>query len=309
MLIPMADQIEIAMCHPDDRRQALQLALGEIDATQGAAVLDTLRPLATAGVDVFRTLHVARSPRGILGATWVQPQVGQTGTYWLPRFVDPVAPPLERRLAQSAIDAAHTLPIVLVQSLLPEEDHQGARLLQDCGFEKLANLIYLFAPVLPLAAGDAPDENLQLVPVPEVDRETLKQVILATYVDTLDCPALEGIRDVDDALAGYAATGTHDPALWFVAYWQGDPAGVLLLTQHLEANHWEVVYMGVAPEQRGRRLGRNLLAYVQKRAHAAGIDNLVLAVDDANWPACRMYHDAGFREWSRRVAYTLQLGK
>lgn len=309
MLIRMADDVEIVMCPPDERRQALQLALGEIDASQGAAVLDTLRPLANAGVDVFRTLHVARSRSGVLGATWVQPQVGKTGTFWVPRFVDPVTPALQRRLAESALEAAHTLPMDLVQSLLPESDHEGAKLLLECGFEKLANLIYLFAPVTRQGAGDAPDDSLKLVPLTEVDRETLKRVILATYVDTLDCPALEGLRDVDDALDGYAATGTHDPALWFVAYWQGEPAGVLLLTEHLEANHWEVVYMGVVPACRGRGLGKLLLAHVQHRAHAAGIDNLVLAVDEANWPACRMYRAAGFTEWSRRTAYTLHLGK
>ena len=37
--------------------------------------------------------------------------------------------------------------------------------------------------------------------------------IQESYRDTLDCPALSGLRDIEDVIAGHQSVGTFDPAL------------------------------------------------------------------------------------------------
>src|SRR3712207_8951894 len=36
------------------------------------------------------------------------------------------------------------------------------------------------------------------------------------FRSSLDCPALNGVRDMEDVLAGHKASGEFDPALWFL---------------------------------------------------------------------------------------------
>jgi ribosomal protein S18 acetylase RimI-like enzyme len=41
----------------------------------------------------------------------------------------------------------------------------------------------------------------------------------------------------------------------------------------------------------------------QEHVRAAGRERLVLAVDERNWPAIRMYSAAGFEAWNRRAVF------
>jgi len=75
---------------------------------------------------------------------------------------------------------------------------------------------------------------------------------------------------------------------------------VLLLADHPSARHWELVYMGLVPEARGRGWGRQITQHAQLMARRAGVDRIVLAVDAANSPALEMYRAAGFEKWDRR---------
>ena len=42
------------------------------------------------------------------------------------------------------------------------------------------------------------------------------ETILQTYRDSLDCPGLNGVRQIEDIIAGHKASGEFDPALWFL---------------------------------------------------------------------------------------------
>jgi mycothiol synthase len=63
------------------------------------------------------------------------------------------------------------------------------------------------------------------------------------------------------------------------------------------------MYMGVAPEMRGRGLGAQITQFAAWLGSLAGIERIVLAVDAANTPAVQMYRTTGFEMWDRRTVY------
>lgn len=96
---------------------------------------------------------------------------------------------------------------------------------------------------------------------------------------------------------GYAG---FDPGLQLVV-WQGeDPVGVAICRVHTGDLGW-VAQLGVAPEARGRGLGRALLVEATTRLQAiAGVDTVGLAVAARNAHALGLYRSVGFvvsREW------------
>ena len=81
---------------------------------------------------------------------------------------------------------------------------------------------------------------------------------------TLDCARrLNGVRDIDDVVNGYQATGVFCPEKWQFVRSDGRDVGVLLLADHPKAKHWELMYMGLIPEVRGRGWGRQITRYAQ----------------------------------------------
>ena len=77
----------------------------------------------------------------------------------------------------------------------------------------------------------------------------------------------------------------------------------MLLADHPKARHWELMYMGLVPEVRGRGWGRQITRYAQWLARGAAIERIVVAVDAANSPADAMYRSTGFEMWDRRTVY------
>jgi ribosomal protein S18 acetylase RimI-like enzyme len=69
---------------------------------------------------------------------------------------------------------------------------------------------------------------------------------------------------------------------------------LLLMTEHLDQRMWEVVYLGLVPEARGRGYGRGMLREGLRRAQAAGGFEVFLAVDKANHFAIKLYESLDF---------------
>lgn len=293
--------VSIRTCPPARHRDALELVLSAVAPEQRGSIIESLRPVAATGIDVFAGLTIAERQQHVVGAAWLQPQVGRTATLWKPALASDVDPRLAIDLAQHALTASSALSTVLAQSLLDSSDEPFANDLQALGFLHLADLKYLMMTV-PRRAAQPPIATLRLAS-PPADDELFARLIVESYKDTLDCPALEGRRDVQDVLAGYRTIGSHDPELWFIVYDGDQPVGVLLLAPYPASQQWELVYLGVVPRYRGRSLGRQILSEVRHRAAQAGIEHVVLAVDAANFPALRMYDEMGFVEWTRRAAY------
>jgi ribosomal protein S18 acetylase RimI-like enzyme len=150
---------------------------------------------------------------------------------------------------------------------------------------------------------------LRFEPYDESQRERLVRLIERTYEGTLDCPALGSGRHIDDVVSGYRATGQYRPENWqFVcAQSAGDlkglDVGVLLLADHPGPRHWELIYMGLTPEARGRGWGKTIALQAQWQAQRAGALRLVLAVDAANLPALAAYRATHFLAWDQRAVF------
>jgi ribosomal protein S18 acetylase RimI-like enzyme len=75
-----------------------------------------------------------------------------------------------------------------------------------------------------------------------------------------------------------------------------------------EEGTWEVSYLGLIPEARGRGLGRASLSHAlnQSRPHA---NRLELAVDIRNAPAEALYRRSGFSPFARRAVHVAILDR
>ena len=120
---------------------------------------------------------------------------------------------------------------------------------------------------------------------------------------------MNGLREIEDVLEGYQATGEFDASRWLIARREGHDVGCLLLAAHPEDDMWELVYQGIVPAARGQRFGMDLTQYAQWRTRQAGVAQLVLAVDAANEPALRIYAAAGFTAWEQRWIFVKLLGE
>jgi len=189
----------------------------------------------------------------------------------------------------------------LIQTLVPHTIPELASCLSRAGFRRLTQLIYLRRRVSV--------ESLQSAAQLEWHRFAPEkgglfgQALEASYIDSLDCPELCGLRTPQEVLAGHKSTGDFDPDLWFVVTRHGEPAGILLLSALPSAESVEVVYMGVARDARGTGAGDALLSRAVGAARDKRMRYLALAVDSRNDPARRLYDRWGFHELTRRDAW------
>lgn len=132
-------------------------------------------------------------------------------------------------------------------------------------------------------------------------------LLARTSEETLDCPGLAAMRDPSDALDGHLAASSHDSSAWHVAWRDGTPAGMALVSVHADARNVELVYLGLVPEARGAGLGTALLDLSLRDAAMRRNAPVSLAVDVRNEPAARMYARAGFVPVRRREAWVTAL--
>jgi GNAT superfamily N-acetyltransferase len=128
--------------------------------------------------------------------------------------------------------------------------------------------------------------------------ETINQ----SYGGSLDCPALNGRRNIEDVIAGHQSTGLFDPGLWLLLSERGEGRGVVLLNPTVTGESVELVYLGVVPGSRGRGVGDGLLRLGIHHVVERGWKSLSLAVDSRNAPALGLYHRHGLKRVGSRLA-------
>jgi GNAT superfamily N-acetyltransferase len=207
---------------------------------------------------------------------------------------------------------------VLVAQGLPEAGERWtAEALRDAGFTTVGTLSYMRRAIGDRTGGPAGPtvwpEGVEVVALSKLDPSlwdaTLVSALDRTYVDTLDCPELCGMRTTPDILASHRATGEFDPSLWWVFLVRGEAHGCLLLTRCPEQRSLELVYLGLSPLLRGKGLsGAALWMGIQAaRADCVGW-NVACAVDQRNAPALKVYGRLGFRTFSERTAMVRVVG-
>lgn len=221
---------------------------------------------------------------------------------WTPRLVDGEPEATAGELLDAASRWLPRRRVRIAQIQVELDNRTDDRFLRRHGYESLADLLYLVAVENQFPA-KLPPGPLEFEPYCVANHTRLAQLVEATYQQTLDCPQLDGVRQIEDILVGYRATGVFDPSRWLIVRHQGENVGCLLLADHPENENWELVYMGVVAGHRGHGWGIDIARRAQWLTRQAGRPRLVLAVDAANRPAIRTYAAVGFRAWERRSVF------
>jgi RimJ/RimL family protein N-acetyltransferase len=252
----------------------------------------------------------ARQAAGFLGhfrgdeltaACWLQQQPGRVASLFPPVFSGQADPAIAAALIDRAIQA-RARDAVMVQSLLATDVGDEARWLLQSDFEHVADLLYLVsaAEAFPSAF---PRSELRFSPLSHSELPRFERIIERTYVGTRDCPALDGVREIGDVMEGYRGVGRFRPDLWLIARLEDEEIGCAIVAEHPPERVWELIYMGIVPQARGKRLGLEVTRYLQWMAAGEKVTRLVLAVDAANEPAIATYASAGFAGWDRRSVF------
>jgi len=204
--------------------------------------------------------------------------------------------------------------VALAQTLVEPEQTWAHRVCIDGGMISVGRLDYMRKPVtqvdLNAFVQPAWPEGIEVRPIrtlspdtPNSDRRALIAALDGSYLDTLDCPELCGMRSMDDVVDSHMATGDFDPTRWHLIFKDGHPAGCCLLTHCPENHSVELVYLGIAPMARGLGLGRAVLDYAIGRLGNLAISEITCAVDDRNAPAIRIYESLGFERFDARCGF------
>jgi ribosomal protein S18 acetylase RimI-like enzyme len=196
------------------------------------------------------------------------------------------------------------LQIDLAQALLDPLELLERRSFEAADFWHLAKLSYL-ERAIPRPGSTPPPlwpPGVSVQPYDESQRDHVLTALEASYENTLDCPALCGLRETRDVLEGHRATGQFEADLWTVLRIGEEIGGVLLLNPCPGSHTIELVYLGLAALARGRGLGTQLLRHGLALIAGRRERLLTLAVDERNAPALSLYKHHGFRRVLRRDA-------
>lgn len=281
---------------------ALDLVFSHLKGKQRARQIEPiLSVLATTEHSREGLLGAYRS--GLLvGSIFSQILAGKNAQVWLPRLVPNEETTTAVTLLQATVDRLYHNQVCMAQMLLEAITADEEEILHEGGFDYLTDLLYLVCleddfPRAPLTT------ELEFETYNAQNHNRLAQIVDATYQATLDCPKLNHVRQLEDVLEGYQATGVFSPGRWLIVHYENRDVGCLLLADHPQYENMELVYMGVIPALRGRHWGTDIARHAQNVAKQAGRPRLVLAVDASNSPAIEMYASVGFRAWDQRRVY------
>jgi ribosomal protein S18 acetylase RimI-like enzyme len=248
---------------------------------------------------------------------WVAEQAGRLTLAALPipspgRTMLVFASPAPSRAAEGTVsqlidatcETAAQNGVHLAQALLDPVDEVGRRVYMAAGFEAMAELIYLNGPPrADVTAPVPPPAGLHWEGYTPRNHARFAEAILTSYEESLDCPALNGVRDIEDVIEGHKASGVFDPRHWQILCEGDRPVGVLLLADTGRgAEAMELVYLGLAKAARGRKLGEVMMARAMGIVAVFGYQRLTLAVDARNVPALKLYYRQGMNRVASKIA-------
>jgi ribosomal protein S18 acetylase RimI-like enzyme len=286
----------------EERAKAFDLFFGAIPCDDRAPHVDRGLELLAAGEIGGEGVIVCRDGSRLVGVMIAIPLAGACALVWPVRTIDgPARVLIQDMLVDGILAWLRARRCKLAQALLSPEDDEGALPLERWGFKRITHLHFLQVDLSARRDMDSATSRLTSQNYTRCDRALFRNTLLRSYDRTLDCPELDNVRTPEEVLAGYAAVPGSRPDRWWLAWHHEQPAGVLIVTETQGLPSWELLYVGLVPELRGRGLGTELTCLGIREARAAGAERMTLTVDARNAPAWRMYRVLGFEEFDRRL--------
>jgi ribosomal protein S18 acetylase RimI-like enzyme len=219
---------------------------------------------------------------------------------------------IAKTLFQSAMEQGAEI-VQAISPLLPGESSLASRspftpydlaretALEAAGMRPVAKLVQmerncyesLNAPSVEIPHPLKREGQLEYLAHDSISESRWHELIEQTYVDTLDVPELNGLRQTKSTLEGYASTlrGTSKP--WWAIRSMGLPIGCLLLTP-MDEETCELTYIGLIPTSRGKGISKSIMEFVSRWSERQGVRRMTLAVDVRNTPAIRLYQSCSY---------------
>jgi len=291
----------IAMAQPEEREAAFGLVFQYLDEEErGIRVANALLLVSTGELDPAGIL-VVREGVQLHGALVCLPLRGAGGLLWPPHVqAGPQHLSMENQLLQAGLSWLRSKGAKLVQALLRADETPLAGPMMRNGFNHVTRLHYLRHD---LQGPASISPNLAAQTYSPANRSLFHDVLLRTYEGTLDCPELNGLRTIEEIIDGHQAQGEFRPERWWLVSDGPKPVGVVLATAIAEGQSWDLSYVGVVPEARGRAWGRKLTQLAIGAARTAGVGQITVAVDTRNRPAWNLYVALGFEPTGEREVF------
>lgn len=290
--------------HPDETQPALRIILGHNgQLADNNEVLSFLRLTVKRHIDLGQLWLATDQSQQIITAALPIVSPGRTVQLMLPTAAPATAgqPQALDKLIQRLCCHYRNQGIILAQGLVDPDNKRLIECLSCCSFSKVAELIYLRHSSPQTYQRYQLPPGLQAIHYSPQNHNLFAATVLASYENTLDCPAMDGIRPIDDVLAGHKAVGPFDPQLWTLLMDGQQAVGVALISRLYDGNAGELVYIGLPAPARGRGLGHVLLQYALGQLARAGMKQMLLAVDSINTPALRLYEHHQFDTFGQKL--------
>ncbi len=284
---------------PIEIEATLRLAFSHLtEPEHSLRVAQILRQIQQGRIDPSG-LFQAKQDGKRLGAVFAQKRLDDTVFFWAPTWHGQLPPdiffePLDRFCREN--NALAALMMVDRGQLL----HQSS--MKTAGFEQLSDLLHLIAEVPDFSDGTKYLCNFVPFSDNKESFERLMQITAKSYQETQDFPKLLNIMSVEGYLQGHREAEEYRPDCWYFVQKNGRDIGVLLLTDAL-ADWIELTYMGIASEERGQGVGRELIRFTFDFAAKQGRKHVLTSVDERNIPALKSYQAHGFQMWDRKHIY------
>jgi ribosomal protein S18 acetylase RimI-like enzyme len=279
----------IQALRPGDWIPALQLALARVPEAERPSRVHHCQQLLQNGVLDPEGIWVARSAKQIVGVQVCVPLPGAASLFWLPAGDDASVD----LVVQAGLRWARKIGCKIAQAIANPAELIGAEPLIRNGFRPTTRMHQLAH-----GFNNLRDESLPALRY-ENYCSSLRPLFAATlertYEATLDCPELNGIRTIDEILAGHQGQAKFHPQLWWLSFHDATPIGVVMLVELCDGA-WELAYLGIVPEFRQRGFGRAMTLHALHALRNQAAVRLLLAVDARNTPALRLYEALGFVE-------------
>lgn len=297
----------VDVCLPHQQAQALELIYAMLPAKERRERVASIIKQVQLGIVDLDGLLCSWDEQELKGAMLCVRSAGRTLICWAPQFAPKInlneRVAVEESLLVGVKRLAKSMDARIAQVLLGA-DEQGSRpQFERGGFFQLARLLYLRRELkLPFPE---PSEQIDYVTYAPNRHQEFLDTLDQSYVDSLDCPELNGVRSLDDIFESHRCQGDFNPDHWYLAKVGGETIGCLLMVGLPLFEAMEVGYIALLPAARQKHLGKELLRKGLATARDAGVKRVTLAVDDRNTPALRLYNDHQFEIWEERDALLL----